>query len=205
MKRIIILSIVSVFAFFLSGTDTSAQFRYVDGRILMGQIDPYEYYSITIAGTGAYIYAQSGKFLKAYVTSTGAPRISGHNNQVVFYNTQSSTFNSIQVSKVLTYSDARAKTGIRTLNNGLDIIKQLRPVTYNFSGGEALQRATYNQFTGNNAEIGLVAQELEAILPNLVFTDEEGHKLVDYQALIPVLIDAVQSLQQEVEDLKSKL
>lgn len=59
MKRIIILSIVSVFAFFLSGTDTSAQFRYVDGRILMGQIDPYEYYSITIAGTGAYIYAQS--------------------------------------------------------------------------------------------------------------------------------------------------
>ena len=42
------------------------------------------------------------------------------------------------------------------------------------------------------------------MLPNLVFTDEEGRKHVDYISLIPVLIDAVQSLQQEVDALKSR-
>lgn len=61
-----------------------------------------------------------------------------------------------------------------------------------------------NKFTGGNAEIGLLAQELEQVMPNLVFTDEEGKKLVDYVALIPVLINAVQTLQKEVEALKNQ-
>jgi hypothetical protein len=51
----------------------------------------------------------------------------------------------------------------------------------------------------------LIAQELEEVLPNLVFTDEEGRKLVDYVSLIPVLIDAIQSLQKEVDNLKAMI
>ena len=75
-------------------------------------------------------------------------------------------------------------------------------MSYNFIG-EQRRQARSNQYTGANAEIGLLAQELEEVLPNLVFTDEEGRKHVDYISLIPVLIDAVQSLQQEVDALKS--
>ena len=48
-----------------------------------------------------------------------------------------------------------------------------------------------------------MAQEIEEVLPNLVYTDDEGRKLVDYTAIIPILIDAVKSLQQEVETLKT--
>ena len=62
---------------------------------------------------------------------------------------------------------------------------------------------SYNRYTGSNAEIGLLAQEIEEVLPNLVYTDDEGRKLVDYTAIIPILIDAVKSLQQEVETLKA--
>lgn len=83
------------------------------------------------------------------------------------------------------------------------IIQRLRPVSYNFVGDQAARNVVYNQFTGYNAEIGLIAQEVEEVLPNLVFTDEEGRKLINYMALIPALIDAIKTLQQEVEALKN--
>ena len=137
------------------------------------------------------------------VAPTASPRIAGHGNQVVFYNTASSTFNAIQVSQVLNYSDAKAKTGIQNFKNGIDVIKRLRPVSYNFIGNQK-RIAPSNQYTGSNVEIGLIAQELEEVLPNLVFTDDEGRKLVDYISLIPVLIDAVQTLQLEIDELKAK-
>ena len=129
-------------------------------------------------------------------------------NQIVFYNSQTGKFNDIQVKSVLNYSDARAKTNVQSLNNGLKIINRLNPVTYNFNESQAssyVRTSTVNQYTGNNTEIGLLAQEVESVLPNLVFTDDEGRKLVNYTALIPVLIDAVKALQKEVEDLKAKL
>ena len=55
----------------------------------------------------------------------------------------------------------------------------------------------------NAPEYGLLAQELETILPGAVITDEEGNKLVNYQTLIPILIEAVQSLQKEIDELKN--
>lgn len=125
--------------------------------------------------------------------------------KLFFNNTQTSTFNSIQVARVFNYSDARAKTDVRTLSSGLEIINKLRPVSYNFASGSYLRTATMNRYTGTNTEIGLLAQEVETVLPNLVYTDEEGHKLIDYTALIPVLIDAVKTLQKEVDTLKSQV
>mgnify|MGYP002084472046 CR=1 FL=1 len=55
----------------------------------------------------------------------------------------------------------------------------------------------------NNLEIGLLAQEVEKILPSIVYTDDEGKKLINYIALIPVLIESVKTLQAEVDELKS--
>lgn len=199
------LSVLFIFCF-----AANAQIKYQDGRLLFGPgAAPIGYYPITIAGGGVYFNHTEGRFLQISVLSTGAPRLAGHNDEIVFYNSQTSTFNSIQVNKVYNYSDARAKTGVQTLNNGLEILKELRPVTYNFKGGEAKTASRtpnllYNRYTGSNAEIGLLAQELETVLPNLVFTDDEGRKLVDYTALIPVLIDAVKTLQKEVESLKAQ-
>lgn len=202
MKKYLLLSVMTLIVFISNGFNSSAQIKYQSGKILIGDVQPFSFYSIVSSGTGVYFNTTKNRFFQLDLTTLGAPRLAGHNDQVVFYNTQTGTFNSIQVNKVLNYSDARAKTGVKTLNNGLDIIKELRPVSYNFSGNEA-RMSKANQFTGYNAEIGLLAQELEGVLPNLVFTDEEGRKLVDYIALIPVLIDAVKSLQQEIEELKS--
>ncbi len=208
MKRAFIIVFAQVLASAILPFMASAQIKYQSGKLTMGAVEPYLYYGITIAGNGAYFKNTDNRFLQISVAATGAPRIAGHNNQVVFYNSQTETFNSIQVSKVYNYSDARAKTNVRALDNGLAIINRLHPVTYNFMGDNASsysRASSYNQYTGNNSEIGLLAQEVESVLPNLVFTDDEGRKLVDYTALIPVLIDAVKTLQEEVNTLKAKL
>ena len=199
MKRSFILSIfVLICGLFCA--EASGQVRYENNTLFIGNSEPVSWYPI-IAGGGMYFNHSNGRFFQIDVAANGAPRLAGHNNQVIFYNTQTGTFNGIQVAKVYNYSDARAKTGIQSLNNGLRIIQSLRPVSYNFSG--AIARSSYNRFTGSNSEIGLLAQEVEAVLPNLVFTDDEGRKLVDYIALIPALIDAVQTLQEEIDSLKS--
>ena len=201
MKKFIITSFLCVATALLSIT-ASAQFKYQNGRVLVGNATAIGDYPIIVAGGGMYFNHTNSRFFQLDVMATGAPRMAGHNNQIVFYNSQTSTFNSIQVSNVYNYSDVNAKTNITNLSNGLSIIDRLRPVSYNFVGNEA-RKGIRNQYTGENAEIGLIAQELEEVLPNLVFTDEEGHKLVNYIALIPVLIDAVQTLQKEVDTLKA--
>ena len=63
-----------------------------------------------------------------------------------------------------------------------------------------------NDISSNaNQEIGLLAQDVEKVLPNLVFTDNEGKKLVDYISLIPILIKAIDEQQKEINELKSRL
>lgn len=202
MKRTILLGLFLVIALSCSLT-ASAQFRYQSGRIIIGDIEPYSFYAITALANGVYLQNTGNRFLQIDVSAYGAPRVAGHSNQVVFFNTAKSVFNSIQVDKVYNYSDAKAKTSVQSLNNGMAIIQKLRPVSYNFVGEQAVKNAAYNQFTGYNAEMGLIAQEVEEVLPNLVFTDEEGRKLINYTALIPALIDAVKTLQQEVDALKN--
>lgn len=203
MKKIMIFVVLTMMSCFANLNTASAQIKYGTNGILLGNVNQrYAHYAITAALNGVYFQHTNNRFFQLDVAPTGAPRLAGHNNQVVFYNSATGTYNSIQVSQVLNYSDARAKTGVQNFNSGIDVIKRLRPVSYNFIGSQQ-RTAASNQYTGGNVEIGLLAQELEEVLPNLVFTDDEGRKLVDYVSLIPVLIDAVQTLQQEVDALKS--
>ena len=97
------------------------------------------------------------------------------------------TFN----DNVTAYSDERLKDNIKTLTDGLDKVEQLRGVTY----------------TRNEKEsIGVIAQEVEKILPEIVLTadDEMGTKSVDYSRLTAVLIEAVKELSARVKELENK-
>ena len=210
MSHLFKILVISLSSVFLLNQTASAQLKYQSGRCIMGADSPYLYYSMTVAGNGIYFNHTNNRFFQIDVSTAGAPRIAGHNNEVVFYNSQSKTYNSIQVKNVYNYSDAKAKTGIRTLTQGLEIVGRLHPVTYNFAGGESNDvnntvMSRTNKYMGGNTEIGLLAQEVEAVLPNVVFTDEEGKKLINYTALIPVLIDAIQALREEVDMLKEKV
>ena len=97
------------------------------------------------------------------------------------------TFN----NNVTAFSDERLKDNIETLENGLDKVEQLRGVTYTRDGKE---------------NIGVIAQEIEKILPEIVKTadDEMGTKSVDYSRLTAVLIEAVKDLSAKVKELEIK-
>lgn len=182
-------------AMFTTANIANAQIKYdSNGKLTIGNVTPYSFYQTTIYGN-AYFKDASNHFFQIDLTPA-ATRLASHYDQVVFYNTAARKFNSIQVQSVYNYSDARAKTNVKTLENGLDIIKQLRPVSYDFING------TISRTGGNGKELGLLAQEVEEILPNVVFTDEEGKKLINYTALMPLMINAIKTLQQEVDQLK---
>jgi len=190
----LVLIVLSAFVF----SKSYSQIRYLsDGKLTIGNTQPYEYFGQTIFGNGAYFKCKTSNFLQLDITPAN-PRIAGTGNQVVFYNSKNSAFNSIQVANVYNYSDARVKTNIKPSIYGLNTIRQLRPVTYQFTNDNGKGRSS-------NLEIGLLAQEVEKILPSIVYTDDEGKKLVNYIALIPVLIESVKTLQAEIDELNKKI
>jgi len=101
------------------------------------------------------------------------------------------TFN----NNVTAYSDVRLKSDIETIEHGLDKVEQMRGVTYirndNEEGGQ---------------QVGVIAQEIEEILPQIVLTadDEMGTKSVDYSRITAVLIEAVKELSARVKELENK-
>ncbi|UBD71184.1 tail fiber domain-containing protein [Bacteroides sp. BFG-257] len=182
-------------------TAVNAQIKYdSNGWLTIGNTTRFGTYNPTILSNGIYIKGPGSNFFQVDVTPA-ATRLASHYDQVVFFNTQTSTFNSIQVKNVYNYSDARAKTNIQTLSQSLSIINQLRPVSYNFT-----DNSDNTQFRkgGDGKEIGLLAQEVEKILPNAVLTDPDGNKLINYTNLIAVLINAVKDLSTKVSALEAK-
>jgi hypothetical protein len=90
---------------------------------------------------------------------------------------------------VIAYSDERVKENIKTIDNSLEKVNKLRGVEFNKIGED-------------KKSIGVIAQEIEKILPEVVKTDDEGMKSVAYGNVVGVLIEAVKELTKEVEDLK---
>ena len=54
-------------------------------------------------------------------------------------------------------------------------------------------------------DIGVIAQEIEKILPELVTTRENGYKAVRYEKIVALLIEAVKEQQSQIDELKNKL
>ena len=57
----------------------------------------------------------------------------------------------------------------------------------------------------DRVQVGLIAQEVEEVLPELVSTDEEGFKNVNYQNMVAVLIEANKEQQKLIEDLQERV
>ena len=78
-------------------------------------------------------------------------------------------------------SDERFKTNIKPVENILDKIMQLNPVSY--------KKINSNQF-----EYGFIAQEIRKVFPEIVYEDKEGYLHINYISLIPLLVKAIQEL-----------
>ena len=106
------------------------------------------------------------------------------------------------VGAYVNLSDARLKKDVVTIDNSLDKVLALRGVYYNWDLGNANGR---NLDSVNH--IGLIAQEVESVLPQVVKTanDENKTKSIAYSDIIPVLINAIKELNTKVETLEAEL
>jgi hypothetical protein len=97
-------------------------------------------------------------------------------------------------------SDARLKRNIQPLTNALDVVQQLRPVSYE-------KRADLQSNDYSMKQMGFIAQELESVLPNSVQTDKSADaiKSVDYISIIPVLTKALQEQQQMINKQQAEI
>lgn len=86
-------------------------------------------------------------------------------------------------------SDARLKENVTSLWNGLELVKQLTPVEFDWRD------------SGKHS-YGLIAQQLENTFPELVIEREDGMKGVSYIPIIAMLIDAVNTLDARVKQLE---
>ena len=97
---------------------------------------------------------------------------------------------------VTAYSDISIKENIETIPNALDKVLNLRGVKYD--------RIDKPESDPARHQIGVVAQEVEKIVPEVVLTHEDGIKSVAYSNLVGLLIESIKELKTEIDALKAK-
>ena len=110
------------------------------------------------------------------------------------------TNGAIIASSHITSSDARLKQNIAAVPDALSTILNLRGVTYDWNPNvpNAIKEVKGRQY-------GFLAQEVETVLPDLVQPGLNGYKAVNYQGIIPVLVEAVKAQQKQIDTLKAGL
>ena len=91
-------------------------------------------------------------------------------------------------------SDARYKTNVQPLTDALAKVKKVEGVSF--------QRVDNPE---PRTQIGFIAQDLEAVVPEVVITDSEGMKSVEYSNMVALLTEAIKEQQQQIDMLKEEL
>lgn len=120
----------------------------------------------------------SGSLTSEFVSSTK-----------MFFNPSTGKLNATSFNSL---SDILSKENIKTLDNALSKILMMRGVSFTWKGT-------------NDKSIGLIAQEVEHILPEVVSTSEDGIKSVSYDSIIGLLIEGIKEQQQTIEQMKSSI
>ena len=97
----------------------------------------------------------------------------------------------VATGDVTAYSDDSLKTNVQTIDGALGRV-------------EAVRGVTFDRIDDGSTSVGVIAQELEAVLPEAVHTDANGIRHVAYGNITGLLIEAVKELSAEVKELKNK-
>jgi len=99
-------------------------------------------------------------------------------------------------------SDKRWKENIQPIENALDKVSQISGVEFDWKKLTKEEKKTQHGNEGH--DIGVIAQEIEKVLPEIVTTRENGYKGVRYEKIVPLLIESIKELKAEIEELKNK-
>jgi hypothetical protein len=97
-------------------------------------------------------------------------------------------------------SDGRYKSGIAKVPHALERVSKLRGVQYRWKRDEFPD----HKFD-DKEHLGFVAQEIEPLFPEVVMTDKNGYKSVDYGRLTPVLVEAIKEQQDQIVEQQKQI
>ena len=112
---------------------------------------------------------------------------------------QISVSNATISNSVNSCSDIRYKKNIVAIENPLDKLTEMRGVFYDWKTTDFPEK-----HFSDNRQLGFIAQEIEVLFPEIVHTDEDGYKSVDYSRLTPILVEAMKAQQTEIAALKNE-
>ena len=121
--------------------------------------------------------ATSGSYTTAVISSTK-----------LTFNPSTGNFSATQFTSL---SDKTLKTNIRPIENSVALVQRLQGVRFDW-------------LENNKPSLGLIAQEVEEVIPELVETDN-GIKSVSYSNMIGVLVEAIKEQQNQIEELKTEI
>ena len=96
----------------------------------------------------------------------------------------------ITAADFVSTSDERLKDNIETVTDPINKVKELRGVTFD---------------KDNRTQIGVIAQEVEEVIPEVVLTGADGYKSVAYGNIVGLLIEAIKDQQYEIEQMKQEI
>jgi len=139
------------------------------------------------------------------------PSLAPSVNGMGWIGVSSSAFNEVWSYHHYTPSDARQKENIRDIENPLDIVLNLKGVKYDIKKEYAFDVSKIKDETikekldeKRKNEIGCIAQDMYKVLPEAcVYDDSTDMYGIDYSKVVPVLIEAIKELSNELETLKS--
>ena len=94
--------------------------------------------------------------------------------------------------------EKRLKKNIKTIENPIEKVKKLRGVEYEWNDKQDI----YEEGTKDS---GIIAQDVQEVLPQLVKEREDGHLGVRHDRLVGLLIESVKEQQKQIEELKSEI
>ena len=181
---------------------SSAQLTYSSSVLRLGNASSYRQTNVPTwtgdagAGEGKLEYHSNRWYINAGTDSTEVARFRRGATDVAWLS-NAGDFSCIGDITAFATSDGRLKINVDTLDNALNKIDSISGVTYNWNDLAVGKDQT-------KREVGVIAQEIQKVLPEAVIERDNGYLAVQYERLIPLLIEAIKELKQEVDTLKQK-
>ena len=157
-----------------------------------------------VHGTGKGYFAHAGAWSELVDTSSS----SGTNiqlNSIGAGTAASGTTGDIRATADVTAyysSDATLKENVVEIENALDKVKKIRGVEFDWTPEYIDEKGGEDGYFVRKHDVGVIAQEVEAVLPEVVGTRDNGIKAVRYDRIVALLIEAIKDQQTQIDELK---
>ena len=101
-------------------------------------------------------------------------------------------------------SDRNLKTNIVPIENALGKLKQITGVMFDWTDEDIKHRGGEDGYFVRKHDTGVIAQDVETVLPEVVVTRQDGFKAIRYEKLAGIIIQAINELAEQVDELKKK-